>query len=241
MDIRILVLSCGSTYPDIIHKHGDFSDWFQSRFIRPGVTCDVVDVTRPFHVETNPYTGILITGSLASAYQREPWILDLTQWLSKILQTNHPPVLGVCFGHQILAAVSGGHVRRCIDNLEIGTHPVRLTDRGREDYLFRDIPEEFFCQETHVDEVTVLPPGAEILAGNSHSAVQAFSLGENVRGVQFHPEMDDVIMRSVILSLVKKNKLHNEGTEILQNLRPTPFAARVLENFLSHTHTGNED
>ena len=233
VDNRIAILKCGSTYGDVAHVYGDFDDWFLQSLKGSGARFSVIDVTVPFKVDPTEWKGLILTGSLASAYQDEPWILRIADWLRKNLNSG-VPVLGVCFGHQLIARALGGMVRRCPGGLEIGTHTVEPTAVGKRDFLFDDFPPTFLCQETHVDEVAELPPDALNLAGNGHSPIQAFGIGAAIRGVQFHPEMHAQLMKKVLVSLISKGKLRESGQKTLASVKESPHARRVLENFVRY-------
>src|SRR5207248_8736486 len=100
------------------------------------------------------------------------------------------PVLGVCFGHQLLARAAGGDVVQNPRGREIGTVRVPLTEAGCKDPLFSWASgAEIEVQATHVNAVDHLPCGATVLASNENTAAQAFRLSETVAGVQFHPEL----------------------------------------------------
>jgi GMP synthase (glutamine-hydrolysing) len=125
----------------------------------------------------------VVTGSKASTYWDEPWIDALRSWLREA-DAREMPLFGVCFGHQIVADALGGAVDD-MGEYELGYHTVDRTD---ESPLFDGIDEEFVAFCTHHDEVTDLPPGADLIARNE-CAIQGFRRG-NAFGVQFHPEFD---------------------------------------------------
>jgi GMP synthase (glutamine-hydrolysing) len=121
-------------------------------------------------------------------------------------------VLGVCFGHQLLARAAGGRVVLNPRGREIGTVRVQLTEAGRKDPLFAWAQDaEIEVQATHLDAVDPLPPGATVLASNENSAAQAYRLSETVAAVQFHPELWAQAMRDLILS--RREKLQAEGRD----------------------------
>jgi GMP synthase (glutamine-hydrolysing) len=130
------------------------------------------------------HDGVVITGSRSSVYQDEPWIDTLVDRVARAADRGHP-VLGICFGHQVLAEALGGHVE-AMDGIELGYREVRRVDDG--DPLLAGLDDRFVAFETHSDRVTELPPGATLLAENDRG-VQAFRRGD-CWGVQFHPEYD---------------------------------------------------
>jgi GMP synthase (glutamine-hydrolysing) len=125
---------------------------------------------------------------------------------------------------------------------EIGTVPCALTAAGRDDPLFDGVPPEFDVQATHEDEVQRLPTGADLLATNAWSRVQAFRIGRAVRAVQFHPEMDGATTAAVAAS--RADGVAAEATArgedggarvraMLAGIRGTPWGARILRNFVA--------
>ena len=234
MSKRLLILQCGSVMSEVIAKHGDFGEWFTRAMAGQGLEFHVTDAMAALLPEPLEFKGILITGSLASAYSDEPWILRLAGWIRRHA-LGGVPVLGVCFGHQILARAIGGRVRRMPGGMELGTREVRLTDAGKTDWLFNGVPDVFACQQTHNDEVEIPPPNATILAFNAHCPVQAFAIGRHIRGVQFHPEISTAMMRSCLGCGIRAGWAHQAD---LDSIAEAPMADRVLSNFAAAVRRG---
>ncbi|MFB6183220.1 MAG: type 1 glutamine amidotransferase [Haloarculaceae archaeon] len=129
------------------------------------------------------YDGAVITGSAASVYWNRDWITALKEWVADAA-TRDVPLLGVCFGHQLLADALGGRVTS-MGEYELGYHVIRHDGDCR---LFDGLDEWFVAFTAHSDEVVGLPDGATAHARNPYS-LHAFSM-DSTFGVQFHPEMD---------------------------------------------------
>lgn len=104
---------------------------------------------------------------------------------------NNFPVLGACFGGQLLAQIFGGKVSRDKDKAELGTVKVYKTSQGKADPLLNLLPNPFFAQAGHNDSVSLLPENAVLLAKGEACPVQAFLIKDTrIYGFQFHPELD---------------------------------------------------
>ncbi|WP_251331182.1 type 1 glutamine amidotransferase [Haloplanus pelagicus] len=180
------------------------------------------------------YDGAVVTGSRASVYWDEPWIADLLTWIERAADRGLP-ILGVCYGHQALAAALGGRVE-AMDDIEIG---YREIDR-EEDPLFAGLDDPLVAFETHSDRVVDLPPGATRLAGNGRG-VQAFRRGD-CWGVQFHPEYD----RDTAETVTRGKDLPEERlAAVIDGIDDDNYAAacrtkRLFDNFTEHVRRVSE-
>ena len=129
------------------------------------------------------YDAVVISGSQTSVYDDHDWIHKLTGWVRRC-QRADVPMLGICWGHQLLAQAFGGRIVD-MDEYEIG---YRSIEQRGDDPLFAGIESPMTAFETHSDRVAELPAGAVELARNEYG-IQAFRLGASY-GLQFHPEYD---------------------------------------------------
>ena len=235
----ILLVRCGHPAPSVRIVAGDYDRWFVRALGAAGLRFRVVDAPAGEEIPDGA-DAIVVTGSPSSVIEDAPWMRRAGDRICD-LAAGGVPVLGVCFGHQLLARAYGGEVERSPRGRELGTVACRLTPAGRGDPLFRGIPDRFAVQATHEDHVARLPPGAELLATNAHSQVQAFAIGRTVRAVQFHPEVDTATMRALVLARTPavKAEAHARGEPAedglraaLDGVRESPHARRVLENFV---------
>lgn len=176
--------------------------------------------------------GIIVTGSSKEVYDGDPWIAQTADWIRKA-QKLRVPILGVCFGHQIIAQAFGGEVTKNPKGREIGTCSVSLVGRAAYDPLFRGLPKRLSVQESHKSVITKLPKSAKVFGQNAYG-IQAFRLGSDALwGVQFHPEVSAQILRKVIRA--RKPILQEEGLDaekIYRSVKPTKQAKKILKNFL---------
>jgi GMP synthase (glutamine-hydrolysing) len=182
--------------------------------------------------EAKAADGVIISGSPRDAWSDAPDVLHLVEFVQRIA-SRRQPVLGVCFGHQLLARGLGADVRRNPAGWEVGARKVELTPAGLESPLFAGFDAEFEVIESHRDAVLTLPPGAKLLAANAHTPIQAFSVEERFFGVQFHPEMDGEILRHVWTE--RREKLRGEvGFDLDQALDTADAdASRIFRNFVA--------
>lgn len=196
-------------------------------------------VAGEFPKTLNSIDGIIVTGSSKEVYDGEPWIAETEEWVRKA-RASRIPILGVCFGHQIIAQAFGGEVTKNPKGREIGTCSVSLVHRAADDPLFHGLPQKLSVQESHQSVIVKLPGSARVLGKNKYG-IQAFRLGnDKLWGVQFHPEVSAPILKKVIRA--RKQILEQEGLDaenIYRSVKPTTQAKKVLKNFLDivYEHT----
>ena len=127
---------------------------------------------------------VLLTGSRADAFGDEPWVQALREWVRAHLDRGQR-MLGVCFGHQLIAHCLGAPVVRAPQGW----------GQGRMVYDWQGPADAvpggtLALYASHQDQVLALPPGATLLASSSHCPVAAYAVGRQVLCVQPHPEFD---------------------------------------------------
>ena len=162
-----------------------------------------IEVIHAYRGETVPaalpaqYSGVITMGGYMGANDdiEFPWLIA-ERSLVKDLVANDIPFFGICLGGQLLAtAVDGKVVPTPVP--EIGVVTFRVTADATQDAVFGELAgKEVIAAAWHKDYITDLPDEAVVLAGNDACPVQAFRIGQNVYGVQFHPEIDSEIFSS---------------------------------------------
>ena len=181
---------------------------------------------------TFDYDGVVITGSRSSVYWDEEWIPQLVAWVSDAADRGLP-LLGVCYGHQVVAEALGGRVAD-MGEYEIGYR--EITHDG-DSQLFEGVDETFTAFTTHSDAVVELPPGAVCIAENDYG-VHAFRKG-NAFGVQFHPEYD---VESAEAVTREKDMPEERIQSVLDGITPENYdaaceAKQLFDNFVAYARS----
>ncbi len=197
---RLLVLKMGSAHPDVIGRCGDYDQWF-ARSLGAWPRRSEMDIVVHDAERRSPVPGtedcVIITGSRHAVYEPLGWLEPAARYLEQMM-VKGKPMLGVCFGHQLIARILGARVARNPHGVSMGPSVVELTNRGTRDPLFTHIPRRFVVHETHADVVLEPPAGVDILLKSPVDAFHGFRIGEKVWTLQFHPEMGELEMDAVL-------------------------------------------
>lgn len=237
---RILLYKTGETDPTLVPHIGDYELWF-ARVLGDGYALEVHRAFEKPRHRIEGYDGMVITGSPRSLVTPEPWMDDAAAFVRDAAAAG-VPVLGVCFGHQLVGYAWGGRVRQNPNGWEVGTVDVELTDEGARDPLFAELPRRLRVIQSHQDEVGTLGAETRLLSTSAHTPHQAIAVGAHVRGVQFHPEMSAPIIRRVMehrRTLLLADAARRQRREFcvdrsIAGAHDCPDAERVLHNFVEH-------
>ncbi|WDP89919.1 MAG: glutamine amidotransferase [Desulfobacter sp.] len=228
----LLVIKAGGTFPEMARELGDFEDWIIRGLCVPPGRCRVADVERGDALP-GPETvlGAVISGSHAMVTEEAAWSLALENWTRRAV-AGGMPLLGICYGHQVLARAMGGTVDFHPQGTEIGTVDISCLEACRTDPLFSRLPDTFKGHVVHSQTVTGLPAGAVPLAANTFEPHHAFRIGEVAWGVQFHPEFDESAEQGYIRNLSEKARAQGQDPDqLVAAVRETPHAAALLKGF----------
>jgi GMP synthase (glutamine-hydrolysing) len=227
---RVLLVKTGGTIKKITPRYEDFEHWFaQHMDIQDFIQVDVFrgqELPAPGNV-----AGVVVTGSAAMVSERAEWSENTAAWLHGAVEQG-VPVLGVCYGHQLLAHALGGRVGPNPHGRQIGTVQAQLTRDGQHDRLLGYLPACFAAQTSHLEAVLEMPPGAVRLARSPRDDNFAIRFSEKAWGVQFHPEFSAPVMEEYIRHRAKV--LCSEGLnpeQLLQQVKDTGPARSVLQTF----------
>jgi GMP synthase (glutamine-hydrolysing) len=229
----------GSTLPSLKSRKGDFEDWIVRGLGLPGGQVSVFDVPRGGPLPSlDGHRAIVITGSHTMVTEREAWSERAAGWLRDAVK-NDFPVLGICYGHQLLAHALGGEVGDNPKGREFGTVEVTLEEAAKDDPLMGDLPPRIKVHVGHTQSVLRLPPGAVRLASNHWDPNQAVRFGTSAWGVQFHPEFDAETVQEYITHY--RAMLSAEGQDperLIANINGEAFGPLLLRRFSGMARAG---
>lgn len=178
--------------------------------------------------DPSQFSGFIVTGSASSVTERAAWMLRVERYLAGVVESEQP-VLGICFGHQLLGQALGGLVEQNPRGREMGTVELEIV---ADDPLLDRNSQPSLAQTTHVDSVTVLPRAARVLAATALEPHAALRFGPRAWGVQFHPEFDAEVMREYVET--RAELLLREGRDpeaLLKRIAPADAGRQVLVRF----------
>ena len=236
---NIVTIKTGDSIPSLVARRGDFEDWIIAGMGYSHPSTMVVSVHKG---ETPPdfdlIAGIVITGSHEQVTDRADWSERTASWLVKAVK-REIPILGICFGHQILAYALGGKVDYTSGGPEFGTVSISLTAASRDDPILGNLPRTVEVQTSHYQSVLELPPKATLLAFSEKDPHSAFRYGPCVWGVQFHPEYDADIATAYMHEFNGKIEKSNEDIATLfGNCKDTITGGLILRRFAKFVADG---
>ena len=169
---KILVLDFGGQYDQLIARRVREEHVYAE--IKPFSSISAAQI------KAEGYSGIIFTGGPNSVYDPasphcDPAVLDLGV-----------PILGICYGAQLMAYMAGGTVASAENSSEYGKTVLKV----RESVLFTGVPQESVCWMSHTDYISKVPSGFEITAATDQCPCAAMADGSRkLYGVQFHPEV----------------------------------------------------
>lgn len=187
--MKIGILQCDDVAPPLQERHGNYPDMFVRllRRVDPDLQFQVWrchDGQLPDLHTTTDIDAWLITGSKHAAYDDLPWIHQLGD-LIRELYVSRQRLVGVCFGHQLMAHAMSGTVRRHPDGWGVGMSFNMLTTQQPWMVPWQDTLELIV---SHQDQVSALPDNAVALGGSAFCPIYLMQLGDTFLGLQGHPE-----------------------------------------------------
>jgi GMP synthase-like glutamine amidotransferase len=174
--MKIGILQTGHVPDNLVEQNGDYDQIFTKFLAGHGLEIEnwpVVDMVFP--PNDDAADGWLITGSRYGVYEDLPWIAPLED-LIRDIHARQAPMIGVCFGHQIIAQALGGKVEKFSGGWAVGRTDYDMGDRT------------LTVNAWHQDQVITPPKEAEVLGSNAFCENAVLAYGDNIWTLQPHPE-----------------------------------------------------
>lgn len=195
--VHLATLIANTDRSDFAARHPGDAEKFQTliQTRRPDWQVSSFDLpSGDFPADLADFDGFIIGGSLASVKDADPWIVRLMQAIPRIVALNRP-LFGTCFGHQAIAKAVGGAVGPNPGGWVFGVTQTEV--RARAPWM-PDQPGPVRLNAAHSEQVTRLPPGAELIGGNRACPVGFFRVGSGVFATQYHPEFTDAFVAAPV-------------------------------------------
>ena len=179
--MKIAVLETGVPPAPLADQYGSYPDMF-AELLGPGFEVETFDVQSGRFPELGAHNAYLVTGSPAGVYDPLPWIEPLQQF---IRSAGDSKMVGVCFGHQVMAEALGGHVVKSEKGWGTGLHRYDIVDAGP----WLDGERQVAIPASHQDQVVRQPPNTKVVAKSDFTPFAALAWTDRPAiSFQFHPE-----------------------------------------------------
>lgn len=184
--MKIGIITCGYVDPPLSDSHGQYVDMIESAFasVNEAMVFQNYDAIKGELPDLDECHGFILTGSVHNAYDDYPWILALVDWI-RSCEARRKPLVGICFGHQIIARALGGVVEKSHKGWGLGSCEVKVVAFKEWMNLAIDSARMLV---SHQDQVVVVPRQMRVIAGNDFCPNFMLVKDNHILTVQGHPE-----------------------------------------------------
>lgn len=234
MPLRICILETDILRPGLLKQYQGYGRMFEQLLVQQPLPAEfqVYNVMQgDYPPEQERYDAYLVTGSKADSFGSDPWITTLKTFLLERYQ-HGDKLLGICFGHQLLALLLGGKSERAAQGWGIGTHCYRVAEQPS---WMRPALDELTLLISHQDQVTALPDNATVLASSAFCPNAAYYIGDQVLCFQGHPEFIHDYTRELleILRECVGERRYQQGVDSLQQAQQGSTVAHWMMRFVA--------
>jgi len=233
--MKLGILETGKMTPDLELKYGAYPDMFVRLLGSRGLHLefDYFSVLDDFFPDTvSQCDAWLITGSRHAAYDELPWIPRLEEFI-RSAAAEKIPMVGICFGHQIIAQALGGRVIKSEKGWGLGVNYYKITKPAP--WMSGTIDSEIAVNAVHQDQVVEIPEEAELLASSEFCPNAMLAYGDSIFTVQPHPEFDHEFQADLINArrgIAFEDHIADKGIESLSQPIENHTVADWIVDFL---------
>lgn len=235
--MKICILQADTVNKQFQPRHGDYPQMI-GRILKKAAaeigenlfseTYDVVEEKYPASIRD--YDGYVISGSRKSIYEDDLWISQLRRFILS-LHNEKTPLVGICFGHQLIADELGGVAESAENGWGVGAHEYKIISQH---WCMSPRLEKFRVLVSHKDQVTRLPKGAVRLARSDFCANAMFSIDNHIFALQGHPEFLPAYSEELMKwrREIIGEALYHSGIASLEHDLQSPEIAQWIVHFL---------
>lgn len=227
--LRIGLLQCGNVEPTLQPTFGDYPVLYADLLAGHDLDLVTYDVQHD-GPPTDPHAcdGWLISGSAHSAYDPLAWIAPTETFVREVVE-HEIALIGICFGHQLLAQAMGGTVERCSTGWGVGAHDYHLVGEARTPGWPSTSPIRLIA--SHQDQVTALPDGADVIVRTDHCPIAGYLLGSRALALQPHPEFTADLSQD--LTGVRRHRIGDRDTDAALASLDQPIDSTVVAAWMA--------
>ena len=231
--MRVGILEAQILEPGVKEKYGSYAEMFQRLLLSVDDQLEfiVYQVTESQYPESiDECDAYLITGSKSSIYDDELWIMELRDYVVS-LHKQRKKLVGICFGHQIIAHALGGLAQKSEKGWGVG-NIVSNIEKAKP--WMGNAKQQFSLLVSHQDQVVKLPDHAMLIASNEHCPNDSFQIANHILTFQGHPEFTEDYLE---YSMSKRRDLigeekYNKAIGSLNESHGGPLVAQWLLDFI---------
>ncbi|MCD5993100.1 amidotransferase [Pseudomonas sp. CDFA 602] len=235
MSLRICILETDILRPELVEQYHGYGRMFELLFARQPIaaTFTVYNVMQGVYPsEDEQFDAYLVTGSKADSFGVDPWIQTLKIYLLKLYERGDK-LLGICFGHQLLALLLGGKTERATQGWGVGTHHYQLAAATA---WMTPAVDKLTLLISHQDQVTELPQNATVIASSEFCPFAAYHINHQVLCFQGHPEFIHDYSRT-LLDIRQQSlgeQVYQKGVASLEHDHHGVTVAEWMMRFVAH-------
>ena len=231
--MKLGILKTDEVRPEWVPEFGEYPDMFIALLgqVDPDLEFQVYDVEKgEYPADIDEVDAYLITGSKSSVYDDKPWIATLIEFVQE-LDRRRKKLVGICFGHQLVAQALGGKTGKSPKGWGVGLHTHRFNTLPS--WHDQEAP-ELDILVSHQDQVLVNAEGAQVLASSDFCENAVCQIGEHILTFQGHPEFIPAYSKEIMAFRREMigEKVYSNGMTSLVVEPQGERVARWILNFL---------
>lgn len=236
--MRIGILETQILETNVKEKYGSYAEMFQRLLLSVDDRLEFTVyrvVNGQYPDSTNECDAYLITGSKSSAYDDEPWIIKLQGFIGS-LHNQHKKLIGICFGHQLIAHALGGLTQKSENGWGVGNVVSKIEKAkvwmGDENAQFNN--NLFSLLVSHQDQVAELPDQAILIASSEYCPIASFQIASHILTFQGHPEFSEDYLKYSMSNLRDKigKEKYNNALGSLERPHDSQLVAQWIVDFI---------